>query len=750
MIGTLEIQDSLIDVYEELLDPDMATKAFVQEEIAKAQLGNENGDVNVDLSAYATIEFVQQEIAKAQLEGEDVDLSGFATKEDLANIEHPEYDDAELRAMIEAIEVPSVEGLATEEFVAQAIEAIEHPQYDDAELREIITLKADKTEIPSVAGLASEEFVAQQIAAIEHPQYDDTELREMIEAIEVPSIEGLATEQFVQAEIAKAQMGGENGEVDLSAYATIEQMNQAIEAIELKEGPQGEQGPAGADGTDGKDFTYDMFTKEQLAALKGEQGEIGPQGPAGEQGPEGPMGPQGEVGPQGEMGPQGPQGEIGPQGPQGEVGPQGEQGPAGQDGKSAFEIAVDHGFEGDEAAWLESLKGKDGANGEGGNVDVSGLATKEELQAVEDMLGGKALRYVTQAEYDVLSEEEKNNDAIVWNITDAEKDGADVDLSEYATIEFVNEAIAGVEAVPGPEGPAGKDGVDGVDGKDFTYDMFTEEQLEALRGPQGEQGEVGPEGPQGPEGIQGPVGPQGEQGIQGLQGIQGEMGPQGPEGLQGPKGEDGSEGPQGVGVVSMVIDENNHLMVTLSNDEVVDAGEVPVGEGSGEGGSGGASNEEVQALQAELANTKQQLLDLTYGVDYEYLYVVDQTEITASVPFTREAAPLFWAEWDEILETGDDAVIEEFLMSMYEQDIYRMYMLKCAEDHRYCNRYDFIQMKDNSVQPETVFSNWLNCPCSSVSAWNWDEDAGFFLDAIPTSKMTLAFMKVKEEYRGKF
>jgi hypothetical protein len=138
------------------------------------------------------------------------------------------------------------------------------------------------------------------------------------------------------------------------------------------------------------------------------------------------------------------------------------------------------------------------------------------------------------------------------------------------------------------------------------------------------------------------------------------------------------------------------------------------------------------------------------GVDYEYLYVVDQTDISASVPFTREAAPLFWAEWDEVLETGDDAAIEEFIMNMYEQDIYRMYMLKCAEDHKYCNRYDFIKMMDNSVQPETVFPNWKNCPCTSVSSWNWDEDAGFVLDAIPTSKMTLAFMKVKEEYRGKF
>ncbi|MBS1313906.1 MAG: hypothetical protein HP048_00970, partial [Clostridia bacterium] len=32
-------------------------------------------------------------------------------------------------------------------------------------------------------------------------------------------------------------------------------------------------------------------------------------------------------------------------------------------GKSAYEIAVEHGFEGTEAEWLESLKGKDGADG---------------------------------------------------------------------------------------------------------------------------------------------------------------------------------------------------------------------------------------------------------------------------------------------------------------------------------------------------------------------------------------------------
>lgn len=119
------------------------------------------------------------------------------------------------------------------------------------------------------------------------------------------------------------------------------------------QGIQGPQGEKGADGTvsfdelteaqkeslrgeDGKPFTYDMFTEEQLAGLKGPQGPKGEQGPAGETGPQGPQGIQGLTGPQGERGLtglQGPEGPSGPQGPQGPVGPQGETGPQGAPGE---------------------------------------------------------------------------------------------------------------------------------------------------------------------------------------------------------------------------------------------------------------------------------------------------------------------------------------------------------------------------------------------------------------------------------
>ena len=305
-----------------------------------------------------------------------------------------------------------------------------------------------------------------------------------------------------------------------------------------------------------------------------------------------------------------------------------------------------------------------------------------------------------------------------------EQEEVNVDLSEYAKIEFVQEQIAnielkeGLQGPQGEQGPAGEKGQDGKDGKDFTYDMFTDEQLKALVGPQG------------PEGVQGPVGPEGPQGIQGLQG---EVGPQGPEGLKGD---------QGVSIVSVEV-KDGHLMVHLSNNTVVDAGELPVGEG-GSGSGGGASSEEVKQMQAELAETKQQLLDFTYGVEYEWIYFYDQLSVGNTLGFNQAIAPGFYEDWLPVLETGDDALIEEFIVRMYEEDIYRMYVLKTSEEHRALNRYELLPLQDHAIQPVNTYLPKWN-PVKSLTSWNWngDEDGGFSIDATPTSPMSFAFLKVK-------
>ncbi len=58
-------------------------------------------------------------------------------------------------------------------------------------------------------------------------------------------------------------------------------------------------------------------------------------------------------------------------GPQGKPGTPGEDGQPGKDGKSAYQIAVDNGFVGSEAEWLQSLHGKDGTTTSGGDASLS-------------------------------------------------------------------------------------------------------------------------------------------------------------------------------------------------------------------------------------------------------------------------------------------------------------------------------------------------------------------------------------------
>ena len=64
-------------------------------------------------------------------------------------------------------------------------------------------------------------------------------------------LSGYATESFVSESIANAQLGGD-GEVDLSAYATKEYVDDEIRKIELIPGEKGEKGDQGIQGIQGE------------------------------------------------------------------------------------------------------------------------------------------------------------------------------------------------------------------------------------------------------------------------------------------------------------------------------------------------------------------------------------------------------------------------------------------------------------------------------------------------------------------
>lgn len=116
--------------------------------------------------------------------------------------------------------------------------------------------------------------------------------------------------------------------VDPSQFATNESVDSKIEAIELTPGPKGDKGDP---------FTYNDFTAEQLAALKGEKGDKGDTGDVGPQGPQGIQGPAGADGAKGDKGDKGDTGETGPQGPKGD---QGDIGPAGPKGANGLTTSI--------------------------------------------------------------------------------------------------------------------------------------------------------------------------------------------------------------------------------------------------------------------------------------------------------------------------------------------------------------------------------------------------------------------------
>lgn len=94
-------------------------------------------------------------------------------------------------------------------------------------------------------------------------------------------------------------------------YDTLEEMNAAYASDGLPEGALagisaasgGEQGgQIYIKGPSSYDFFFDLATVDGISGPQGPQGVQGPQGPAGEPGQQGPAGPQGEPGPQGPAG----------------------------------------------------------------------------------------------------------------------------------------------------------------------------------------------------------------------------------------------------------------------------------------------------------------------------------------------------------------------------------------------------------------------------------------------------------------
>lgn len=306
-------------------------------------------------------------------------------------------------------------------------------------------------------------------------------------------------------------------------------INDTGESIKVKDntqlvklqGPKGDPGPKGEPGKDGKPFTYDMFTAEQLASLKGPKGDVGLPGPKGEPGTPGQRGADGERGPQGPPGPKGEPfkySDFTQEQLENLKGPRGEQGPPGPPGTGA-------------------------------NVDLSAYTTKQDaenlyLKKVDirnylTMLGDPKYALKTELN-DYLSKTDatnnyaqkgwatqtfaykndlgtfiKKNEIAQYALTPGDASSRYVnklegqsfaqksELSDYVKKTEINQYTSSTQGPPGPKGEPFKfsdftqeqlnslKGPKGDKGEPFKYSDFTAEQLLALKGPKGDPGSGG-------------------------------------------------------------------------------------------------------------------------------------------------------------------------------------------------------------------------------------------------------------------
>lgn len=202
---------------------------------------------------------------------------------------------------------------------------------------------------------------------------------------------------------------------------------------------------------------------------------------------------------------------------------------ASESGKSAFEIAVAHGYEGSESDWLASLRGPAGPEGPTGPAGPEGPTGPRGERGERGQTGPAG------------PEGEQGADgrsvAISGNVDSAADLPPDGNMGEGLVASDTGNLhvwggdqwldvgpVRGPQGERGPQGPKGDPGEDGADGQ---------------RGERGERGEQGIQGETGEPGIQGP---QGDRGAQGFQGETGEPGPRGQQGIQGIQGETGPAG----------------------------------------------------------------------------------------------------------------------------------------------------------------------------------------------------------------
>lgn len=341
-----------------------------------------------------------------------------------------------------------------------------------------------------------------------------------------------------------------------------------------KDGLRGEQGPPGAPGRDGvnglkgepgkdgKSFTYDMFTQEQLIALKGPKGDPGPPGPPGT-------------------------------GANVDLSAYATKQEADNlylkkvdirnyltmlgDPKYALKAELNNYLSKTDAANNYAQKGWATQTFAYKN-DLSTFIKKNEIAQYALTPGDASNRYVNKIEGQSFAQKSELSDYV-----------KKTEINQYTSASNAQLTTEQLEKLRGPQGPKGEPfrysdftqeqlnalkGLKGDKGEPFKYSDFTQEQLAQLKGPKGDPGPRGEDGNPGRDGkaftyedftaaqLEALKGPKGDTGLPGKDGkafTYADFTPNQLALLKGPKGDNGTQ-PE----ITFTLDENGDLFVDVA------------------------------------------------------------------------------------------------------------------------------------------------------------------------------------------
>lgn len=165
--------------------------------------------------------------------------------------------------------------------------------------------------------------------------------------------------------------------------------------------------------------------------------------------------------------------------------------------------------------------------------------------------------------------------------------------------------IVGSDGINGVNGTNGTDGKDGISVSSAEINSEGELVLSFSNGQRanvgavvGAKGEKGDKGERGLQGAKGEKGDKGDQGIQGEKGDQGVQGEKGDAGINGTDGINGTNGADGVGITDVTINADNELVLSFSNGNVINLGNIKGSKGDkGDKGDSGLNGKDGVGIQ---------------------------------------------------------------------------------------------------------------------------------------------------------